>query len=124
MYPSAMPGDTQKRTLAPDDQAGVCGIYPIDGQPPDGGRGRRRALAPWAKAARRRAAGALAAVLVGGGAAPAEAHLMRRAVGVRAAGLRRCWRQRASRAYVRARAAQSPLPTFWDAGLPGRHRST
>jgi MYXO-CTERM domain-containing protein len=33
MYPSANPGDTQKRTLAPDDQAGVCGIYPV-GDPP------------------------------------------------------------------------------------------
>jgi hypothetical protein len=38
MYPSAMPGDTQKRTLAPDDQAGVCGIYPVDDPPaPPGG---------------------------------------------------------------------------------------
>ncbi|HVT08075.1 MAG TPA: M12 family metallo-peptidase, partial [Polyangia bacterium] len=36
MYPSAMPGDTQKRTLAPDDRAGVCGIYPSDHPPPDG----------------------------------------------------------------------------------------
>jgi Metallo-peptidase family M12 len=33
MYPSADPGDTQKRTLAPDDQAGVCGIYPVDDPP-------------------------------------------------------------------------------------------
>jgi hypothetical protein len=38
MYPSANPGDTQKRTLAPDDQAGVCGIYPVDDPPaPPGG---------------------------------------------------------------------------------------
>jgi hypothetical protein len=37
MYPSAMPGDTQKRTLAPDDQAGVCGIYPADHPPPADG---------------------------------------------------------------------------------------
>ncbi len=36
MYPSAMPGDTQKRTLAPDDRAGVCGIYPVGEQPLDG----------------------------------------------------------------------------------------
>jgi MYXO-CTERM domain-containing protein len=36
MYPSAMPGDIQKRTLAPDDQAGVCGIYPVADGPPDG----------------------------------------------------------------------------------------
>ena len=35
MYPSAMPGDTQKRTLAPDDQAGLCGIYPVDDPPTD-----------------------------------------------------------------------------------------
>jgi hypothetical protein len=34
MYPSAMPGDTQKRTLAPDDQNGLCTIYPIDHPPP------------------------------------------------------------------------------------------
>jgi len=33
MFPSAMPGDTQKRTLAPDDQAGLCAIYPV-GNPP------------------------------------------------------------------------------------------
>ncbi len=37
MYPSAMPGDTQKRTLSPDDQAGVCGIYPADHPPPADG---------------------------------------------------------------------------------------
>jgi hypothetical protein len=38
MYPSAMMGDTQKRTLAPDDQAGLCGIYPVDDPPqPAGG---------------------------------------------------------------------------------------
>ncbi|HVV16225.1 MAG TPA: hypothetical protein VHH90_03405 [Polyangia bacterium] len=36
MYPSAMPGDTQKRTLAPDDRAGVCGIYPVADRPPGG----------------------------------------------------------------------------------------
>jgi MYXO-CTERM domain-containing protein len=34
MYPSAMPGDTQKRTLAPDDQDGLCTIYPVDHPPP------------------------------------------------------------------------------------------
>jgi hypothetical protein len=34
MYPSAMPGDTQKRTLAPDDQKGLCTIYPVDHPPP------------------------------------------------------------------------------------------
>jgi MYXO-CTERM domain-containing protein len=39
MYPSADPGDTQKRTLAPDDQAGLCGIYPIDDPPPPPGSG-------------------------------------------------------------------------------------
>ncbi len=37
MYPSAMPGDTQKRTLSPDDQAGLCGIYPADRHPPADG---------------------------------------------------------------------------------------
>jgi hypothetical protein len=34
MYPSARVGDTQKRTLAPDDQAGLCGIYPVADPPP------------------------------------------------------------------------------------------
>ena len=34
MYPSAMAGDTQKRTLAPDDQQGLCAIYPVDHPPP------------------------------------------------------------------------------------------
>jgi MYXO-CTERM domain-containing protein len=28
MFPSANPGDVEKRTLEPDDRAGVCGIYP------------------------------------------------------------------------------------------------
>jgi len=37
MYPSAREGDTQKRTLAPDDQAGLCGIYPVDDPPPPPG---------------------------------------------------------------------------------------
>jgi hypothetical protein len=37
MYPSAMPGDTQKRSLAADDLAGLCGIYPIDHPPPADG---------------------------------------------------------------------------------------
>ena len=39
MYPSADPGDTQKRTLAPDDQAGVCGVYPVDDPPAPPGSG-------------------------------------------------------------------------------------
>lgn len=29
MFPAWPPGDTEKRTLAPDDQAAVCGIYPL-----------------------------------------------------------------------------------------------
>jgi hypothetical protein len=41
MFPSAAPDDTQKRTLAPDDQDGLCTIYPIGNPPPsttvDGG---------------------------------------------------------------------------------------
>ncbi len=28
MFPAWPPGDTEKRTLAPDDQAALCGIYP------------------------------------------------------------------------------------------------
>jgi MYXO-CTERM domain-containing protein len=38
MFPSAMPGDTEKRTLAPDDQLAVCTIYPVDDPPPPPGR--------------------------------------------------------------------------------------
>ena len=40
MFPSATPGDIEKRTLAPDDQNAVCTIYPADDPPPppvDGG---------------------------------------------------------------------------------------
>jgi MYXO-CTERM domain-containing protein len=33
MFPSYLPGDTQRRTLAPDDQAGLCGIYPLTADP-------------------------------------------------------------------------------------------
>jgi len=33
MFPSYPPGETQKRTLAPDDVAGVCGIYPLAANP-------------------------------------------------------------------------------------------
>jgi hypothetical protein len=29
MFPSATPGDTSKRTLTPDDAAGICAIYPV-----------------------------------------------------------------------------------------------
>lgn len=36
MYPSAMPGDTQKRTLEADDQNGLCAMYPVDKRPDDG----------------------------------------------------------------------------------------
>jgi MYXO-CTERM domain-containing protein len=33
MFASAIPGDTQKRTLAPDDQQAVCDIYPASHDP-------------------------------------------------------------------------------------------
>jgi MYXO-CTERM domain-containing protein len=33
MFPSANPGDTDKRTLAPDDQQAVCEIYPAASDP-------------------------------------------------------------------------------------------
>jgi MYXO-CTERM domain-containing protein len=33
MFPSSMPGDVSKRTLAPDDIDGVCGIYPKANDP-------------------------------------------------------------------------------------------
>jgi hypothetical protein len=39
MFPSAMPGDTQKRTLAPDDINAVCTIYPVDDPPGTGANG-------------------------------------------------------------------------------------
>ena len=34
MYPSATPGDIEKRTLAPDDQNAVCTIYSVNNPPP------------------------------------------------------------------------------------------
>ena len=37
MFPSAMPGDTQKRTLAPDDLNAVCTIYSVNNPPPPPG---------------------------------------------------------------------------------------
>jgi MYXO-CTERM domain-containing protein len=37
MFPSATPGDTEKRTLAPDDVDGLCTIYPVDNPPPPPG---------------------------------------------------------------------------------------
>jgi len=33
MFPSANPADIQRRTLEPDDRAGVCGIYPAAATP-------------------------------------------------------------------------------------------
>jgi hypothetical protein len=41
MFPSNVVGDVQRRTLAPDDQAGVCGMYPAALNPcqGDGGPG-------------------------------------------------------------------------------------
>jgi hypothetical protein len=39
MFPSAQPGDTQKRTLAPDDVNAVCTIYPADDPPGTEGTG-------------------------------------------------------------------------------------
>ncbi len=33
MFPSAQPGDIEKRTLAPDDQQALCEIYPLDANP-------------------------------------------------------------------------------------------
>ena len=39
MFPSALPGDTEKRTLAPDDLNAVCTIYSVDNPPPPPGTG-------------------------------------------------------------------------------------
>jgi hypothetical protein len=33
MYPSARPGDLDKRTLSDDDRAGLCAIYPVGANP-------------------------------------------------------------------------------------------
>ena len=33
MFPSALPGNIERRTLEPDDRAGVCGIYPAAATP-------------------------------------------------------------------------------------------
>jgi hypothetical protein len=37
MFPSTTPGDLEKRTLAPDDQAGLCAVYPAAASPCPGG---------------------------------------------------------------------------------------
>lgn len=47
MYPATTPGDVQKRTLSPDDIAGICAIYPSNG----GGCGCGSGGAPGAFAA-------------------------------------------------------------------------
>jgi hypothetical protein len=39
MFPSAQPGDTQKRTLGPDDVNALCTIYNVDDPPPPPGTG-------------------------------------------------------------------------------------
>lgn len=44
MYPSALPRETQKRTLAPDDHLAVCELFPVSADPgrcgaPDDGSG-------------------------------------------------------------------------------------
>ena len=39
MFPSAQPGDTQKRTLAPDDVNALCTIYDVNAPPPPPGTG-------------------------------------------------------------------------------------
>ena len=117
MYPSAMPGDTQKRTLAPDDRAGVCGIYPVGDAPPDGViRGGCGACAVGDGGPTSAAAGALAGGAGRGGVPPAEARLMARRAAACGALLAVLTAPAVSRAYVRAHAAQSLLPTFWDAG--------
>jgi hypothetical protein len=70
MFPSAMPGDTQKRTLAPDDLNAVCTIYSINDPPPPPGTDVNGGCAGCAAAGRRGDAGApvslgvLAAVLI------------------------------------------------------------
>jgi hypothetical protein len=72
MFPSAMPGDTQKRTLAPDDLNAVCTIYSINDPPPPPGTGVNGGCAGCAAAGGAGDLGApatfalLAAVLVAG----------------------------------------------------------
>jgi MYXO-CTERM domain-containing protein len=70
MFPSAMPGDTGKRTLSPDDVNAVCTIYPVDDPPPPPGTGVNGGCAGCAAAGRPGDSGApatfglLAAVLI------------------------------------------------------------
>ena len=72
MFPSATPGDTQKRTLAPDDQNAVCTIYPVDNPPPPPGTDVNGGCAGCAAAGGRVDAGALA-TLGAAGRGPARA---------------------------------------------------
>ena len=60
MFPSANPGDTEKRTLAPDDLNAVCTIYPVDHPPPPPGTGVNGGCAGCAAAGRPGDTGALA----------------------------------------------------------------
>ena len=52
MFPSAQPGDTQKRTLAPDDLNALCTIYSVDNPPPPPGTGVNGGCAGGAAAGR------------------------------------------------------------------------
>ena len=55
MYPDTAPGDVEKRSLAPDDVAGVCDIYPAEGGGSGCGSGGAGALSLLAVAAALRA---------------------------------------------------------------------
>jgi MYXO-CTERM domain-containing protein len=82
MYPSADPGDTAKRTLAPDDRQGLCDIYPVAKDPmicrpvtPVGSSGCSCAAAPGGG---QPAAPAVSAALIAVGAAAALQRRRRR----------------------------------------------
>jgi hypothetical protein len=61
MFPSAQPGDTQKRTLAPDDLNAVCTIYSVNDPPPPPGTDVNGGCGACAAAGRAGDASALAA---------------------------------------------------------------
>jgi hypothetical protein len=65
MFPSATPGDVQKRTLAPDDQKAVCTIYPVDHPPPPPGSNVDGGCATCAVATRAETSTRAALVLLG-----------------------------------------------------------
>jgi len=65
MFPSANPGDIDKRTLAPDDQQAVCDIYPADQDPMVCMPMAKSSGCSWATAGARGSGAVLSLVVVG-----------------------------------------------------------